>query len=237
MAPIGPPPVQHLRLLHGGVRRTNRLSTSCRRPNAAGSRLAPSAVPKASLKPPFIAGAASLGRYMLNGDRTTGLEKLSGSGDTLRCLRAQGGVSSICKPYSAPTWAVLQEDRRAKATLASIVASARYRCTVCRQTGTGSRARLIGWEDLLIAQVIKQYAPRAVTGAIPDPAPTFTPLATRGDTAQARNHITPGIELTRRMALSAQRPGRAAQCLRNVVGRLRSGPTLSFPCASRPAAF
>jgi transposase-like protein len=35
-----------------------------------------------------------------------------------------------------------------------------------RQTGTGGRPRLIGWEDLVIAQVVKQYAGRAVTGAI-----------------------------------------------------------------------
>jgi transposase-like protein len=35
-----------------------------------------------------------------------------------------------------------------------------------RQTGTGGRPRLIGWPDLVIAQVIKQYAGRAVTGTI-----------------------------------------------------------------------
>ena len=29
----------------------------------------------------------------------------------------------------------------------------------------------------------------------------------------------------------------AAECLRNVVGRVRSGPTLSVPCPSRPAGF
>ena len=35
-----------------------------------------------------------------------------------------------------------------------------------RQTGTGGRPRLIGWPDLVIAQVIKQYAGRAVTGTL-----------------------------------------------------------------------
>ncbi len=41
------------------------------------------------------------------------------------------------------------------------------RCTFrTRQTGTGGRPRLIGWPDLVIAQVVKQYAGRAVTGAI-----------------------------------------------------------------------
>jgi transposase-like protein len=35
-----------------------------------------------------------------------------------------------------------------------------------RQTGTGGRPRLIGWPDLAIAQVVKQYAGRAVTGTI-----------------------------------------------------------------------
>jgi transposase-like protein len=34
------------------------------------------------------------------------------------------------------------------------------------QTGTGGRPRLIGWPDLVIAQVVKQYAGRAVTGSI-----------------------------------------------------------------------
>ena len=33
-----------------------------------------------------------------------------------------------------------------------------------RQCGTGGRARLIGWPDLAIAQVVKQYSGRAVTG-------------------------------------------------------------------------
>jgi transposase-like protein len=41
------------------------------------------------------------------------------------------------------------------------------RCTFrTRQTGTGGRPRLIGWPDLVIAQVVKQYAGRAVTGTI-----------------------------------------------------------------------
>lgn len=35
-----------------------------------------------------------------------------------------------------------------------------------RQTGTGGRPRLTGWPDLVIAQVVKQYAGRAVTGSI-----------------------------------------------------------------------
>ncbi|MEO7908323.1 MAG: hypothetical protein ABIV47_01610 [Roseiflexaceae bacterium] len=35
-----------------------------------------------------------------------------------------------------------------------------------RQTGTGGRPRLIGWPDLAIAQVVKQYAGRAVRGTI-----------------------------------------------------------------------
>jgi hypothetical protein len=35
-----------------------------------------------------------------------------------------------------------------------------------RQTGTGGRARLNVWPDLVIAQVVKQYAQRAVTGTI-----------------------------------------------------------------------
>jgi hypothetical protein len=35
-----------------------------------------------------------------------------------------------------------------------------------RQTGTGGRPRLIGWPDLVIAQVIKQYAGRVVTGCL-----------------------------------------------------------------------
>jgi hypothetical protein len=35
-----------------------------------------------------------------------------------------------------------------------------------RQTGSGGRPRLKGWEDLVIAQVVKQYAGRAVTGTI-----------------------------------------------------------------------
>jgi transposase-like protein len=35
-----------------------------------------------------------------------------------------------------------------------------------RQTGTAGRPRLIGWEDLVIAQVVKQYAGRAVTGTL-----------------------------------------------------------------------
>ncbi len=41
------------------------------------------------------------------------------------------------------------------------------RCTFrTRQTGTGGRPRLIGWPDLVIAQVVKQYAGRAVTGTL-----------------------------------------------------------------------
>jgi transposase-like protein len=35
-----------------------------------------------------------------------------------------------------------------------------------RQTGTGGRPRLVGWPDLVIAQVVKQYAGRVVTGTI-----------------------------------------------------------------------
>jgi DNA-binding protein len=35
-----------------------------------------------------------------------------------------------------------------------------------RQGGTGGRPRLVGWPDLAIAQVVKQYAGRAVTGTI-----------------------------------------------------------------------
>jgi hypothetical protein len=35
-----------------------------------------------------------------------------------------------------------------------------------RQAGTGGRPRLVGWPDLVIAQVVKQYAGRAVTGTI-----------------------------------------------------------------------
>lgn len=35
-----------------------------------------------------------------------------------------------------------------------------------RQMGTGGRPRLIGWPDLAIAQVVKQYAGRAVTGTL-----------------------------------------------------------------------
>lgn len=35
-----------------------------------------------------------------------------------------------------------------------------------RQSGTGGRPRLIGWTDLAIAQVVKQYAGRAVKGTI-----------------------------------------------------------------------
>jgi transposase-like protein len=35
-----------------------------------------------------------------------------------------------------------------------------------RQTGTGGRPRLIPWPDLAIAQVVKQYAGRAVTGTL-----------------------------------------------------------------------
>jgi transposase-like protein len=35
-----------------------------------------------------------------------------------------------------------------------------------RQTGTGGRPRLVSWPDLLIAQVVKQYTGRAVTGTI-----------------------------------------------------------------------
>jgi hypothetical protein len=35
-----------------------------------------------------------------------------------------------------------------------------------RQAGTGGPPRLVGWPDLVIAQVVKQYAGRAVTGAI-----------------------------------------------------------------------
>lgn len=35
-----------------------------------------------------------------------------------------------------------------------------------RQTGTGGRPRLLVWEDLVIAQVVKQYAGRAVIGTI-----------------------------------------------------------------------
>jgi transposase-like protein len=35
-----------------------------------------------------------------------------------------------------------------------------------RQSGTGGRPRLVGWPDLAIAQVVKQYAQRAVTGTI-----------------------------------------------------------------------
>lgn len=41
------------------------------------------------------------------------------------------------------------------------------RCAFRRpQTGTGGRPRLIGWPDLVIAQVVKQYAGRVVTGCI-----------------------------------------------------------------------
>lgn len=35
-----------------------------------------------------------------------------------------------------------------------------------RVGGTGGRPRLVGWPDLVIAQVVKQYARRAVTGSI-----------------------------------------------------------------------
>jgi hypothetical protein len=35
-----------------------------------------------------------------------------------------------------------------------------------RQAGTGGRLRLIGWPDLAITQVVKQYAGWAVTGTI-----------------------------------------------------------------------
>jgi transposase-like protein len=35
-----------------------------------------------------------------------------------------------------------------------------------RQCGTGGRPRLVGWPDLVIAQVVKQYAGRAVTSTI-----------------------------------------------------------------------
>jgi transposase-like protein len=35
-----------------------------------------------------------------------------------------------------------------------------------RQDGTGGRPRLVGWPDLAIAQVVKQYAGRAVTGTL-----------------------------------------------------------------------
>jgi len=35
-----------------------------------------------------------------------------------------------------------------------------------RQSGTGGRPRLVGWPDLVIAQVVKQYAGRAVIGTI-----------------------------------------------------------------------
>jgi transposase-like protein len=35
-----------------------------------------------------------------------------------------------------------------------------------RVTGTGGRPRLVGWPDLVIAQVVKQYAGRAVRGTI-----------------------------------------------------------------------
>jgi len=35
-----------------------------------------------------------------------------------------------------------------------------------RQMGTGGRPRLLGWPDLVIAQVVKQYAGRAVTGTL-----------------------------------------------------------------------
>lgn len=35
-----------------------------------------------------------------------------------------------------------------------------------RQTGTGGRPRLLRWPDLVIAQVVKQYAGRAVTGTL-----------------------------------------------------------------------
>lgn len=35
-----------------------------------------------------------------------------------------------------------------------------------RQSGTGGRPRLLTWPDLVIAQVVKQYAGRAVTGAL-----------------------------------------------------------------------
>ncbi|MDQ5851548.1 MAG: hypothetical protein M3380_05635 [Chloroflexota bacterium] len=35
-----------------------------------------------------------------------------------------------------------------------------------RQAGTGGRPRLVGWPDLVIAQVVKQYAGRAVIGTI-----------------------------------------------------------------------
>jgi hypothetical protein len=35
-----------------------------------------------------------------------------------------------------------------------------------RQTGAGGRPRLIGWPDLVIAQLVKQYAGRAVSGSI-----------------------------------------------------------------------
>ena len=35
-----------------------------------------------------------------------------------------------------------------------------------RQVGTGGRPRLVGWPDLVIAQVVKQHAGRAVTGAV-----------------------------------------------------------------------
>lgn len=35
-----------------------------------------------------------------------------------------------------------------------------------REAGTGGRPRLVGWPELVIAQVVKQYAGRAVTGTV-----------------------------------------------------------------------
>jgi len=63
------------------------------------------------------------GRYTLNGDSTIGLEKVSGSSDTLRCLGPKGGVSSIRRSHFARISTVLQGGSLAKAISASIAAS------------------------------------------------------------------------------------------------------------------
>jgi anti-sigma factor RsiW len=59
--------------------------------------------------------------------------------------------------------AALAEQRRALALIRGAAASIEGRLLKAfrtRQTGTGGRPRLVGWPEMVIAQVVKQYAGR-----------------------------------------------------------------------------
>jgi len=93
-----------------------------------------------------------------------------------------------------------------------------------RQPGTGGRPRLVPWPDLAIAQVVKQYAGRAVTGAIhrlvQGSVRTFLTLL--WSTPGCRVLNTAYIErlngtFRSRLAVLGRRTRRSARCVATVV--------------------